>query len=130
MEGENFSSKNIDPKDLMALERAAMAMIGLAISFIILGFIVEKFQLFLLLISEETKHIKAIPQLQNIDFYSYLGIIITLCGVLLALYTYYYYQKWIKLLQSGVYDTDKKIYLALSLIVGAIGLVLIMSMLV
>ncbi len=40
------SYDKIDPKDLMAVERATTALIGTAISLIILGFIVEKFELF------------------------------------------------------------------------------------
>jgi len=126
------SPQNIDPKDLMAVERSATALISLSISLIVLGFIVEKFQLFLLLMGDEnkTKTVKAIPQLQNIEFYSYLGIVITIAGVLLALYTYHYYKKWIMLLQRGEYDTDKNIYRILSFFIAAIGLILILSMLV
>lgn len=134
MSKENKSSIQtpIDPKDLMAVERSATGLIGLSISLIVLGFIVEKFQLFLLLMSEENraKAVKAIPQFQNINFYSYLGIIITIAGVFLAIYTYFYYKKWITLLQRGEYDTDKKIYRNLSFFVAAIGLILILSMLV
>jgi len=131
-ETKSSSLKNIDPKDLMAVERSATGLIGLSISLIVLGFIVEKFQLFLLLMSDEnkTKTVKAIPQFQNIEFYSYLGIVITIAGVLLALYTYHYYKKWIVLLQRGEYDTDKKIYRNLAFFVAAIGLILILSMLV
>lgn len=131
-ETKSSSLKNIDPKDLMAVERSATGLIGLSISLIVLGFIVEKFQLFLLLMSDEnkTKTVKAIPQFQNVEFYSYLGIVITIAGVLLALYTYHYYKKWIVLLQRGEYDTDKKIYRNLAFFVAAIGLILILSMLV
>ena len=123
---------SIDPKDLMAVERSATGLIGLSISLIVLGFIVEKFQLFLLLMSEENrvKVVKAIPQLQNTNFYSYLGIIITIAGALLAIYTYFYYKKWIILLQRGEYDTDKKIYRFLSFFIASIAVVLILSMLV
>ncbi len=46
-ESKQKTPKQIDPKDLMAVERAATALIGTAISLIILGFIVEKFELFL-----------------------------------------------------------------------------------
>ncbi len=126
------SQQKIDPKDLMAVERSATGLIGLSISLIVLGFIVEKFQLFLLLMSDENKAkaSKTIPQFHNIEFYSYLGIIITIAGVLLALYTYHYYKKWIVLLQRGEYNTDKKIYRNLAFFVAVIGLILILSMLV
>jgi len=130
-EKKSSSLQNIDPKDLMAVERSATGLIGLSISFIVLGFIVEKFQLFLLLMSDEikAKAVNANPQFQNIEFYSYLGIVITIAGMLLALYTYYYYKKWIILLQHGEYDTDKNIYRILSFFVAAIGLILVFSML-
>ena len=131
-ENKPHSQAPIDPKDLMAVERSATGLIGLSISLIVLGFIVEKFQLFLLLMSDESrsKIVKVIPQLQNISFYSYLGIIVTIAGVLLAGYTYFYYKKWIELLKRGEYDTDKKIYRNLSFFVVIIGLILILSMLV
>jgi len=48
---ENDSKNKIDPKDLMAVERATTALIGTAVSLIVLGFVVEKFELFLHLIS-------------------------------------------------------------------------------
>lgn len=131
-ENQPPSQTPIDPKDLMAVERSATGLIGLSISLIVLGFIVEKFQLFLLLINEESrsKIVNVIPQLQNINFYSYLVIIVTIAGVLLAVYTYFYYKKWIELLKRGEYDTDKKIYRNLSFFVAIIGLILILSMLV
>ena len=44
---KNDSKTPIDPKDLMAVERATTALIGTAISLIILGFVVEKFELLL-----------------------------------------------------------------------------------
>ena len=122
----------IDPKDLMAVERATTALIGTAISLIILGFIVEKFELFLHIIAAEIKgktHEK-IPQLNHIDFYNYLGITIVFVGVLLAIYTYRYYVNWIKHLENKEIDTDKNIYLFLALFVAGIGFVLILSMII
>jgi uncharacterized membrane protein YidH (DUF202 family) len=123
--------KQIDPKDLMAVERATTALIGTAISLIILGFVVEKFELFLHLINLQVKDkASSIPQLSHIDFYTYLGMGIILLGILLSLYTYRYYTKWIEHLEKGEIDTDKNIYLVLTVFVALIGFVLILSMLV
>jgi putative membrane protein len=122
--------KKIDPKDLMAVERATTALLGTAISLIILGFVVEKFELFLHLMILEIKDNTAqkIPQLSHIDFYNYLGIAIIMMGILLSLYTYKYYTKWIKHLENDEIDTDKNIYLLLAIFVASIGLVLVISM--
>ncbi|UCN01387.1 DUF202 domain-containing protein [Sulfurimonas sp. SWIR-19] len=121
---------SIDPKDLMAVERATTALIGTSISLIILGFIIEKFELFLHIISVELagkKH-DTIPQLTHIAFYNYLGIFITICGMLLAGYTYKYYLTWVTHLEKGEIDTDKNIYFYLSLTVSLVGFVLLLSM--
>ena len=122
----------IDPKDLMAVERATTALLGTAISLIILGFVVEKFELFLHLISAELKD-KAkvsIPQLIHVDFYNYVGILIVGAGIILALYTYRYYTKWILHLQKGQIETDKNIYFLLSIFVAFIGGLLLASMII
>ena len=129
---DNKEAQEIDPKDLMAVERATTALVGTAISLIILGFIVEKFELFLHIIAAELKGKQGteIPQLSHIDFYNYLGISIVIAGILLALYTYRYYVTWIKHLQNREIDTDKNIYFALSIFVALIGVVLVLSMIV
>ena len=124
--------RKIDPKDLMAVERSTTALFGTAISLIVLGFIVEKFELFLHIIAaqlEGKKH-AALPQLQHIAFYNYLGILIVFAGIVLALYTYRYYTRWIGHLMRGEIDTDKAIYFYLSLFIAFIGLILLASMVV
>ena len=127
---ERKSSKKIDPKDLMAVERATTALLGTAISLIILGFIVEKFELFLHLIAAQMKESEriSIPQLSHISFYNYLGIAIVVFGILLSLYTYRYYTNWIRHLERGEIDTDKNIYLILSLFIAGVGAILAVSM--
>ena len=129
---EDELKNKIDPKDLMAVERATTALIGTAISLIILGFIVEKFELFLHLISAEIKDKPhgTIPQLSHISFYNYLGIGIVAAGIILALYTYRYYTNWIRHLENNEIDTDKNIYFFLALFVALIGAVLIASMII
>ena len=123
-------NKEIDPKDLMAVERTTTALFSTSISFIVLGFIVEKFELFLHLLSLQLQN-KAhkVPQLAHIIFYKYLGIGIILFGVLLSLYTYKYYTNWITLLEKNRIDTDKKIYFFLSISIAIIGVILLASML-
>ncbi|WP_457593813.1 YidH family protein [Hydrogenimonas sp.] len=120
----------IDPKNLMAVERATTALIGTAISLIVLGFVVEKFELFLNIISFELegKAGAKMPQLAHIAFYNYLGIAIVGAGIVLALFTYRYYTRWIEHLERGELDTDKKIYFLLSLFVAVIGFLLLISM--
>jgi len=122
----------IDPKDLMAVERATTALIGTSISLIILGFVVEKFELFLHIIAAELqgKQHDPLPQLEHIDFYNYLGIVIVLAGILLSLFTYRYYVRWIQHLERGEIDTDKNIYFYLTFFIALIGSILIVSMLV
>ena len=129
---KNDSKTPIDPKDLMAVERATTALIGTAISLIILGFVVEKFELFLHLIMIELKEKSesTIPQLAHADFYNYIGIAIVSAGIILALYTYRYYTRWIKHLERGEIDTDKNIYFVLSVFVAFIGVLLLVSMLI
>lgn len=120
----------IDPKDLMAVERATTSLIGTAISLIVLGFIVEKFELFLHLMSAQTKDKTqdVIPQLSHIAFYNYLGIAIVFAGVILSLYTYRYYTNWIRHLERKEIVTDKNIYFLLSVLIASIGAILIASM--
>ncbi len=127
---EDKPEHKIDPKDLMAVERATTALLGTAISLIVLGFIVEKFELFLHLIAAQIhgKSPENIPQLAHISFYNYLGIGIVLMGILLSLYTYRYYVNWIKHLENNEIDTDKNIYFILSLFIAFIGMLLVASM--
>ncbi|WP_456393807.1 YidH family protein [Nitratifractor sp.] len=127
---EKRSKRPIDPKDLMAVERSTTALVGTAISLIVLGFIVEKFELFLHLIEVEFtgKNSATLPPLQHIAFYNYLGIAIVAAGIVLALFTYRYYLRWIRHLERGEIDTDKAIYFYLSLFVASIGLILLISM--
>ncbi len=122
----------IDPKDLMAVERATTALIGTAISLIILGFVVEKFELFLHLIAAELqgKTKVSMPQLAHAYLYNYIGILIVSAGIILALYTYRYYTRWIRHLQEGRIDTDKSIYFLLALFVAFIGGLLLASMII
>ncbi len=130
MQVDNTKRHPIDPKDLMAVERSTTALIGTSISLIVLGFIVEKFELFLHLLEAEfaSKKSTTLPVLQHISFYNYLGIAIVAAGILLALFTYRYYTRWIRHLEMGEIDTDKAIYFYLSLFVASIGLVLLISM--
>ncbi len=127
---EKPEKHKIDPKDLMAVERATTALLGTAISLIILGFIVEKFELFLHLIAAEVKDksYANIPQLSHIAFYNYLGIAIVAFGILLALYTYRYYTNWIKHLEQNEINTDKNIYFYLAVFIAGIGMILLISM--
>lgn len=124
--------KRIDPKDLMAVERSVTSLIGTSISLIILGFVVEKFELFLNIISVELKGKShaSLPQLDHIAYYNYLGIIIVAAGIILALYTYRYYTSWIRHLESGEINTDKAIYFYISLFVALIGAVLLVGMII
>ena len=125
------SKSAIDPKDLMAVERTTTALIGTSISLIVLGFIVEKFELFLHLISVELKGkgSSSLPQLVHAVYYNYLGIFIVSAGIILALYTYRYYTRWVRHLQEGIIDTDKTIYLLLAIFIATIGALLLVSML-
>jgi len=123
------NSSKIDPKNLMALERAVAALIGIAISFIALGFIIEKFELFLHLVAMQLGNKSlSIKAVENASFYKWMGISIILAGAILAIYSYFYYTKWIELLQKGELDTDKKVFLVLALFVAAIAVILILSM--
>ncbi|WP_297454331.1 DUF202 domain-containing protein [Persephonella sp.] len=120
----------IDPKDLMAVERATTALFSTSISLIVLGFVVEKFELFLHLVSIEVKNnfkVKLIHE-SYLNFYAYLGIVIILAGVFLAIYTYFYYTRWISNLEKGQIEKDKQIYLALSIFISIIGILLILTM--
>ncbi len=122
--------QKIDPKNLMAVERATTSLIGTSISLIVLGFVVEKFELFLNIISLELegRADHKMPQLEHIDFYNYMGIAIVGAGIVLALFTYRYYTRWIEHLERGELDTDKKIYFLLSLFVALVGFLLLASM--
>jgi len=128
-----MDKKDIDPKDLMAVERATTALFSTAISIIILGFVIEKFELFLHLISLQTQSEEAkkhIPQLAFTSFYNYLGIAIVIFGILLSIYTYRYYLKWIEHLKEGTVETDKNIYYTLAIFISLIGILLLASMVV
>jgi len=122
-------NSSIDPKNLMALERAVAALIGIAISFIALGFVIEKFELFLHLVAmqlgSKSLSIKAV---ENAKFYKFMGISIIIAGAVLAIYSYFYYTKWIELLKKEEIQTDKKIFLILSVFVSVIAFVLVLSM--
>ncbi|WP_456404440.1 YidH family protein [Hydrogenimonas sp.] len=124
--------RKIDPKNLMALERAAAALIGVAISFIVLGFVVEKFELFLKIVAVELGDRNAtMPSVvQNSAFYNWLGISIVAAGIVLAIFTYFYYTRWIELLKKGRIESDKRVFLFLSLFVTAVGIALLLSMLI
>ncbi len=122
----------IDPRNLMAVERATISLIGTSVSLIAFGFVIEKFDLFLYLVLTElkSKHIQLSTKFINIQFYNYLGIFIVIAGILMALYTYRYYTKWIEHLKKGTMDTDKKIYFFLSAFVAIIGIIVLISMII
>ncbi len=124
------NNKKIDPRNLMAVERATVSLIGVSISLIAFGFVIEKFDLFLYLVSTELKsrHIQMPAKFINLEFYNYLGMAIVISGILIALYTYRYYTKWIEYLKQGKIDTDKKIYLFLSVFVAIVGFIVLVSM--
>ena len=128
-----MDDNEIDPKDLMAVERATTGLLGTAISLIILGFIIEKFELFLHLIAIEmkVKNSPPLPELAHTSFfYNYLGMVVVIAGVAIALYTYHYYVNWIEHLKKKEIDTDKNIYLFLSFFIALIGLALILTMMI
>ena len=122
----------INPVDLMAVERTTTALFGTAISFIVLGFVIEKFQLFLAITAVELKQTQRqhFPELLLGNFYHYLGIAIVLLGTGLAIYTYFYYNRWIALLSQRKIDTDKKVFFYLALFIALIGLLIVASMMV
>jgi uncharacterized membrane protein YidH (DUF202 family) len=124
-------NSSIDPKNLMALERAVAALIGISISFIALGFIIEKFELFLHLVAMELGHKHgslSIKAVQNASLYKWMGISIIGAGAILSIYTYFYYTRWIELLKKGEIETDKKIFFILTIFVAVIAFILILSM--
>ncbi len=126
-----MNKNNIDPKDLMAVERATTALLGTAISLIVLGFVIEKFELFLHLITLElADNSSKVPQLSHVAFYKYLSIMVVIAGILLALFTYKYYTTWIKHLKNQEINPDKKIFFVLAVFIATIGVVLMLSMLV
>ena len=127
----NMMRKNdIDPKGLMAVERASTALLGAVISLIVLGFVIEKFELFLHLITFElSDNSDKVPQLSHVVFYKYLSILVVIAGILLALFTCKYYTSWIKHLKNQEVSTDKSIFFILSVFIIDIGLVLMVSML-
>ncbi len=124
--------QKIDPRNLMALERATASLIALSISLIVLGFVVEKFELFLKVVAVELADKTAAHPvtLPNSAFYNWLGIGIVAAGILLALYTYIYYSRWIVLLQKGELETDKRVFFLLSLFVAGVGFALLASMII
>ena len=122
--------RKIDPKDLMAVERSVTGLIGTAISLIVLGFVVEKFELFLRLVAGSAIKHSNLLEFVHTSFYKYLGIGIILGGIILTIYSYFYYIKWIKHLERGEIDTDKSVFLYLSLFISFIGVILITSMLI
>ncbi len=124
---DDGGEKRIDPKDLMAVERATTALLGTAISLIMLGFLIEKFELFLYLMELKFGDVSKGIKFSNVEFYKYLGVGIIVVGVILSLYTYRYYTKWIEHLKRGEIDTDKRIYFYLTLFVAFIGSILLIS---
>ncbi len=121
---------DIDPKDLMAVERATTALLGTSISLIVLGFVIEKFELFLhLLVLQLNKKSTQVPQLQHVSFYRYLSLTVVFAGILLALFTYRYYTLWIDHLKKKKIVTDKNIFFVLSVFIALIGVFLMLSML-
>lgn len=122
-----MSEPEINPTDLMAVERSATALFGLAISLIVLGFVVEKFELFLHIIgaskNAETHMSGGLPH-----FYNYLGMVIVAAGILLAGYAYRYYIVWVRHLKEKRYGTDKSIFFVLSLFIATVGFAILLSM--
>jgi uncharacterized membrane protein YidH (DUF202 family) len=103
------NKKSIDPRFLMAVERSTITLIGLSISMIVFGFVVEKFELFLYVISYENKLSPEISK--KYGLYRYLGVVIILIGMLVAIYSHFYHKSWIKNLEKGSIETDKRIFL-------------------
>ncbi len=121
--------KHIDPKDLMAVERTTTALLSTSISLIVLGFVIEKFELFLYLLTVQNDPEKSgTLKLSHVEFYKYLSIIVVIAGILLALYTFRYYTRWLKHLNHDEIETDKNIFFILAVFIAIIGAFLMMSM--
>jgi len=121
--------EKIDPKNLWALNRSVLALIRTSISMIVLGFVVEKFDLFLK--EASLRLLKTIPQTINRsgELYHYLGLFITFAGIGLCLYTILYYKKQLYLLKEGKAKDDEYLFYAISFLVSIFGIVMFLGML-
>ncbi|RUM49016.1 MAG: hypothetical protein DSY47_04375 [Hydrogenothermus sp.] len=121
--------EKIDPKNLWALNRSILALIRTSISLIVLGFVVEKFDLFL---KEISLHISnTVPQTINKseELYHYLGLFITFVGIGLGFYTILYYKKQLYLLKEGKVKDDEYLFYVISFLVSIFGIVMFLGML-
>lgn len=113
----------------MAVKRATISLIRTAISLIVLGFVVEKFELFKYHCSGACrKGQRKSPAVCTHLLLQLPWNLHSRVGIILALFTYRYYIRWIEHLEHGELDTDKKIYFLLSLFVGVIGFLFLASM--
>lgn len=127
----NREETAVDPVVLMAVERTTMAILSFSVSLIILGFVVEKFQLFIDIMGAEMteKQRLSFPELLNANEYYYLGMGIVVGGIILAFYAGIYYGKWIRLLSNQKIDLDTKVYRNISWFIVLIGLAIVGLML-
>ncbi|WP_163329019.1 YidH family protein [Desulfurobacterium thermolithotrophum] len=121
--------EKIDPKNLWALNRSVLALIRTSISMIVLGFVVEKFDFFL---KEMSLHLlKNTPETiyESKTLYHYLGLFTTFAGIILCIYTIFYYKKQLRLLKESKAKDDEHLFYAISLFITTFGIVILLGML-
>jgi len=99
-----------------------MALVRTSLSIIVFGFIVEKFDLFL---QESFK----VPSSER-GFYHILGLLVTLEGILIALYTVIYYKKQLRYLREGKTKDDELFFYLITISVVIFGFGLFLGMLI
>jgi len=120
--------KQLDPKDLWALNRTILALVRTSISLIVLGFVVEKFDFFLKETLLHSSHKRLYLLWQSETFYHYLGLLTTFIGIILGIYTAFYYKKQLLLLKKGIVYDNESLFYAISFFVSGFGVLIFLGM--
>ncbi|WP_067620242.1 YidH family protein [Dissulfuribacter thermophilus] len=121
--------RDINPRDLWALNRTILALCRTSISMIVLGFVIKKFDFFLEEISSNLLKISSKDIYQSEALYHYMGLSTTLAGIVLCIYTIFYYKRQLKLLKEGKAHDDEYLFYAISLFIMVLGVALFGGML-
>ncbi|MFK5882266.1 MAG: DUF202 domain-containing protein [Sulfurospirillum sp.] len=121
--------EKLDPKDLWALNRSILALARTSISIIVLGFVIEKFDFFLKEISLKLLKISPDKFVQSESLYHYLGLFTTFIGIVLGIYTIFYYKKQLLLLKENKTQDNEHLFYTICFLVAVFGVIIFFGML-
>lgn len=119
---DNRNKPTINPSDHLANERTFLAWIRTSVSLMGFGFVVVKFSLFIKQLSVALGSKSVVP---GKGFSSSIGIVLVAIGALVALLSYFRYQRTEKQLINKAYQPSSALSLTITVAIVLVSLLLL-----